>query len=197
MTLDFGKEFEVECLHRTFKNLRDVYVRKRKEYREALRRTSGADAGVLEKYTSWPYYKALMFLEHSTDSGQRYCNVISEDLLEEDIDVVEEESNGNKGAQGVGGIGAVSVVRPVSALGQKRAKRTSRQKAAMEELTSALISHCGNPDKYDAMGQLLSMKLREMAAMSPMAAEQWSLKFEEYQIQLFRAILEIKGKNGS
>lgn len=59
----------VETLHRSFKNLRDVFVRKRKEYREALKKTSGAEAGVLEKYVSWPYYKALMFLEPSIDPG--------------------------------------------------------------------------------------------------------------------------------
>ncbi|VDK45728.1 unnamed protein product [Cylicostephanus goldi] len=80
METEFGYPFEVDALQKIFKNLRDVYIRKRREFQDVLRKSSGSESGALEKITSWPFYRELAFLESSTDQGERYTNIDVEEL---------------------------------------------------------------------------------------------------------------------
>ncbi|VDL66069.1 unnamed protein product [Nippostrongylus brasiliensis] len=75
MEIEFSKPFEVTSLQRIFKNLRDVYVRKRRELRTHIAMCSGSDnaATFREKIERWPYFKALDFLGPCVDSSERYA----------------------------------------------------------------------------------------------------------------------------
>ncbi|CAJ0589712.1 unnamed protein product [Cylicocyclus nassatus] len=75
MEVTFKRTFDVDVLQRTFKNLRDVYVRKRRAYQDAVRRNSGLQAGALERFRAWPFYNSFVFLDPVNDEGERYCNV--------------------------------------------------------------------------------------------------------------------------
>ncbi|CAJ0607735.1 unnamed protein product [Cylicocyclus nassatus] len=88
MQVEFGKNFGAEPLQKAFNNLRDVYVRKHREYSDVLRRKSGAESGIPEKTASWPFYKQMSFIDAGADQGERFCNVDFED--NEIIDVTEE-----------------------------------------------------------------------------------------------------------
>ncbi|VDK53084.1 unnamed protein product [Cylicostephanus goldi] len=69
LEIKFHKGFDADVLQKSFKNLRDVYVRKRREYQDAVKRNSGAEAGVLERIRAWPFYNSLVFLDPVNDHG--------------------------------------------------------------------------------------------------------------------------------
>ncbi|VDK83638.1 unnamed protein product [Cylicostephanus goldi] len=68
MSNKFGRQYDGRLLQKNFKNLRDTYVRKRREYEDVLRKKSGIESGLREKIASWPFFVQLRFIDPPDDN---------------------------------------------------------------------------------------------------------------------------------
>ncbi|VDK57748.1 unnamed protein product [Cylicostephanus goldi] len=198
METEFEKKFDCDILQKTFKNLRDVFTRKRRECQEILLKRSGASAGQVEKITSWPFYASLLFLDSSADQGERYCNVTDTNVDQEYQELVEEEiidlesvndENSAPTEQDMGNTSRPSSVKPITALTSKKRKASKSQ---MENITATMMKGFEPMDKFEAIGVLLAAKLRELNALDPLNGEEAQLKAEEMNIYFSRLIFNAK-----
>ncbi|CAJ0600173.1 unnamed protein product [Cylicocyclus nassatus] len=175
MQVEFGKNFEAEPLQKAFKNLRDVYVRKRREYSDVLRRKSGAESGILEKIAGWPFYKQMSFLDAGTDQGERFCNVDFED--NEIIDVTEETQIVEVTETSSQSSTANNSIRPLTEItsAKKSGRKQNKGKDSLDKLGTVLKS-LEPPDRFESFGQLLSSTLRELNSLDATKADAFALK---------------------
>ncbi|KHJ96953.1 hypothetical protein OESDEN_03077 [Oesophagostomum dentatum] len=155
MKIRFGKKFEAKDLRRNFKNLRDVYVKKRRDYKEALRRASGADkVTTLERYSSWTYFKPLSYLESCPDTDSLpYSGAAANEEPESspmDEEVVPACINSPDSVPIKSDSQSVPFSGPISS---SRKKRLMKSFGAMEDLAVVLKNVYGSSDKYDAIGR--------------------------------------------
>ncbi|VDL79506.1 unnamed protein product, partial [Nippostrongylus brasiliensis] len=92
----FLREFKVQVLQRTYKSLRDVFVKKRRDLREQLVTVTGADAAanLKRKVELWPHWHAMQFLEKCADTGERHVSTPQSSSARDDtIDLTEDVEN--------------------------------------------------------------------------------------------------------
>ncbi|EYC43111.1 hypothetical protein Y032_0503g2642 [Ancylostoma ceylanicum] len=84
LCLQFGKQYNIVDLQKTYRNLRDTCVRKRRDIQKLHTRRSGVAVDEYQNTVTWPFYKAMWYLESTLDIGRRYSNV--EPVLVEDAE---------------------------------------------------------------------------------------------------------------
>ncbi|KAL6739154.1 hypothetical protein Aduo_012639 [Ancylostoma duodenale] len=90
--LQFYKQYNIVDLQKTYRNMRDTYVRKRREVQKLHTTRSGVGAVEYQNAVKWSYYEAMVYLTSAFDLGRKCSNVepdnvedIEEDLIIDDV----------------------------------------------------------------------------------------------------------------
>ncbi|RCN52300.1 hypothetical protein ANCCAN_01733 [Ancylostoma caninum] len=208
LSLQFSKQYSIVDLQKTYRNMRDTYVRKRRDIQKLHTRKSGAAAGEYQSAVTWPYYKAMSYLESTFDLGKRYTNVqlvnaedVGEDLIVDDVgfqdevvieadDVLLEEPVGQRVVNGKDSYRYAAIPR-----GQRAEVEKGRKRKSVTDDFKDVLKSFGEHDAYDAIGAHMACRLRELHDLDPILCEEWVIKVEELQCSLSREILEFKRNN--
>ncbi|CAJ0591403.1 unnamed protein product [Cylicocyclus nassatus] len=151
MSEKFGRQYDSKLLQKCFKNLRDTYVHKRREYEDVIRKRIGLESGILEKITSWPFFANLRFIDPPVDD---------EEIVEvvEELDSIEPKRKFVQKREC-----AIAISKPKTALvpSSKKLERKTKEKDTVDQITSVL-ENLETPDRFESTGQALSAKLREI-----------------------------------
>ncbi|EYB88358.1 hypothetical protein Y032_0248g77 [Ancylostoma ceylanicum] len=207
LCLQFGKQYNIMDLQRTYRNIRDTYVRKRRDIQKLHTKRSGVAVDEYQNTVTWPFYKAMSYLETTLDLGRRYCNVEPvpvenvEELVLDDApfqdDVVIESNEAlleEPPSQGV--MSGTDTYRYASMPRSQRAEveKGRKRKSATDDFKELLNSVC-EQDTFDTIGAHLSSRLRELNQLDPVLCEEWIIKVEQLQCSLSKEILEFKRNN--
>lgn len=172
--LDLQRSVDLRDVQKQFKNLRDTYVRKKRELRMQLARCTGAAAveNVRRRAGNWSYWKMLNFLDPVIDTGARYTNV------DEDIEVLQEDDS------------PTTSQNSRSSIERQKSRRTN---ALMEGLASALKqTEDVQLDRFDVACMNLAHSLRAIAELNPTRAGYWKVKLEELHLEISKEELKLK-----
>ncbi|CAJ0597719.1 unnamed protein product [Cylicocyclus nassatus] len=160
MKLKFGKKFDAYSLQKTFRELRDVNMRKRNrnQSRPRYRTVSGEE------------------IQEKIARGERFCNVCM-DVETETADVTEEHD---------------AELVETSQSSSDTSLLTGLVDWDSVGIICSILKSFKAPDTFGAMGHLLSATLRELDALDPVTAAEFSVKVAELQLELSRAIYELK-----
>ncbi|VDL84320.1 unnamed protein product [Nippostrongylus brasiliensis] len=183
-----GKDFKEEVLARSFKNLKDTYRRKMKEINDLNRKAIGSEASEsVEKIKAWPFFDYMSFLDVILDRGPRFSSVCK---TEEDVIVDFEESPSTSASssrsrtpQSGNGSGGPERARKVPPR-----RRPGRN---MDGIASAIKSLNDSSEKMDPTkisGMKLAMTLSEMREKKPMEYVKWTIKTDEFMLEMSRAL---------
>ncbi|EYC34964.1 hypothetical protein Y032_1226g3769 [Ancylostoma ceylanicum] len=161
-------------------------MRKLREQKAALTRTSGAAAGTLEKIISWPFYDSLKYLSSCNDAGTRFSNVAIDEAVE--------------GASQCRKISSISKPRPPICHATRETVRANtryrkEQSKGIQRLAEALSSPCNEEDRFETLGIHLGARLRDLDSLDTLQAEIFTQKVYELQVELSRAILAAKTRH--
>ncbi|CAJ0589367.1 unnamed protein product [Cylicocyclus nassatus] len=130
---------------------------------------SGVPAGVIERITSWPFYTLLLFLDNEADSGERFCTVVDNNVEQEYEEDIDEEDIIEKRHLQVD-----FVYETTWRLGRPK----EYQKNSRDNIATMLKTACEIMDKFEALGQLISAKLRELKSLDAHAVMEATMKAE-------------------
>ncbi|RCN42721.1 hypothetical protein ANCCAN_11310 [Ancylostoma caninum] len=197
----FCRRFSRVVLQNKFKNLRDMFMRKMRDQKEALTRTSEAAAGTLEKIIFWPFYDSSKYLLSCNDAGTICTNVAMEEAVE--------------GASQCRNISSFSKPRaPICHTTRDTVRINTRYKKqqtkGIQKLAEALTAPYNEEDRFETLGKNLlpsllillyshlclgiplTARLRDRDSFDTPQAEIFTQKAYELQVELSRAILAAK-----
>ncbi|WKX95360.1 hypothetical protein Q1695_012088 [Nippostrongylus brasiliensis] len=171
-----GKDFKEEVLARSFKNLKDTYRRKLKEINDLNRKATGCEASEnVERIKAWPFFDSLSYLDVILDQGPRFSSVCN---TEQDV--------------------IVEFVKSSSTSTSTSRSRTPQSKNGSggpgqntDAIASAIKSLRDSNEKMDAAkisGLKLTMTLTEMREKKPLEYAKWSVKTDEFMLEMTRAL---------
>ncbi|KAL6728846.1 hypothetical protein Aduo_010580 [Ancylostoma duodenale] len=213
----FGREVTQQQMHKQYKNLRDVYMKKSRELKALINAGEDLNGATATKIFSWPFYHELGYLSSASGQGE----VPAASLMVEDdplFDVepsqghVDDKSQIEKVAEDNfvpstpgSEVGAAASSRPRR--GRKRRTVRERENSSseteyqvLEEVRNILkesapqVKQERTPDSFDAMGSHLANRLRKLNSLDPLRCEEIRLKIDLLHVDISRAILEIQRK---
>ncbi|KHJ89633.1 hypothetical protein OESDEN_10538 [Oesophagostomum dentatum] len=217
LSLQCGKNFELTEIQRVYRNLRDTYVKKHRELQNLRSKAPLSETDIeYLKVTSWPYFKAVSFLDIVLDAAPRYNNTTEESSINQDEPLFEngtpppktEVFMDNFEQEGEYAPGTSDSEPSVSRFGisasrilcaprteENFAARSAKKRKSPEDDFKEDLPTCSKSDTYDALGAYLAARLRELDDLDPVLCEEWILQVEKLQSGLSKEIREFKKKN--
>ncbi|KAK6021861.1 hypothetical protein OSTOST_12459 [Ostertagia ostertagi] len=194
MAQHFGRDYDDELLQRIYRNLKDVYQRKRKE------RNSSDEVCESHRTYSWPFYSTFAYLgaamtrkKAEMESCHESCEVKAE---EQECDEAEEDNiedtYSNSESPQTSASTRAKIDNTVNGRESPSWHRKRKHPDDVEMMKKLLQKRCERLDRYDALGNLLAVHLKELDQMDPLLAEEFLLKANSLQYDVAAKILELK-----
>ncbi|CAJ0600539.1 unnamed protein product [Cylicocyclus nassatus] len=214
----FGREVTQQQMHKQYKNLRDVYMKKNRELKALSNAGEDLNGCIASKIYSWPFYRELEYLSSSAGSSELSISA----LLVEDEQLFDAESpqgqvDDKSQIEKVAEDNFIPST-PGSEVGTSapstRSRRMRKRRAAkecensssetelqvLEEVRNILKESAPQlklepeADPFIAIGSHLADRLRKLNSLDPLRCEEIRLKIDLLHVDISRAILEIQKK---